>query len=385
MSSRFPVFFILVFATVALPWGILIFKAEEQLVSLRPSTSKLEYYYVDKDGNEYDSADAANGLTKVSRNETGSPQFPIWRGGNALRGKHIYESYGCIQCHTQQVRQKDFGVDIARKWGARQSVARDYLFDSPVLLGRMRIGPDLANVGNRLDAQALHKHIYRPVAVSAMPGYPSLYSVIETRGDGSHTALHFETGEYGAPRAGWEVVPKQDANDLVDYLLSLKQDYELPEARVVKAGESGGGSVATEEDEFAGNKVLSKGKKLYNTPGACVTCHQADGQGNEIAKFPPLAGSDWVSGSEDVIVRVVLNGLQGPIKVNGKDYGTVLMAPTIWVGWPDEDIAAVISYVRNAWGNKSPEVSAETVKRIRAEIGTRTTPWTAQELEAFKK
>jgi cytochrome c oxidase cbb3-type subunit 2 len=384
MISRFPIFFILILATVVLPWKYLIFEAEQQLTALQPSTSKLEPYYVDKYGNEYDSPDAAPELALAYRNETGSPQFPIWKGGHALTGKRVYESLGCVQCHTQQVRQSDFGVDQDRGWGDRQSVARDYLFDQPVLLGRLRIGPDLANVGTRLDAEALHKHIYRPVEVSSMPSYPWLYKLQEVRGDGSPHALQFEEGEYGAPKPGWEIVPKDKANYLVNYLLSLKQDYSLPEAQIVSSADGVEGAAA-EADPFAGNPVLSKGKKLFNTPGACVTCHMANGQGNDIAKFPPLAGSEWVAGSEDVLVRIVLHGLQGPVQVKGKEYGTVLMAPTIWGSWPDEDIAAVISYIRNDWGNQADEVSAETVKRIREESGTRSTPWTAQELEAFKK
>lgn len=381
MISRFPVFFLLIFASVALPWSLLIFKAEEQLASLRPSTSQLETYYVDQDGNEFD--EPGDGLTKAERNIAGNPQFPKWKGGDTLTGKRVYESKGCVQCHTQQVRQPDYGVDAERGWGLRQSVARDYLYDSPVLLGRIRIGPDLANVGSRLDATALLKHIYRPPAVSSMPSYSSLYKVQEIRGDGSPHALEFTDGEYGAPKAGWEVVPKPNAYHLVDYLLSLKQDYDLPESRfATEEGEEGTGG--TGADEFGGNKVLAKGKKLYNTPGACITCHQANGQGNDAAQFPPLAGSEWVTGSEEVLTRVVLHGLSGPIKVAGKDYGGVAMVPTIWASWSDEEIAAVLSYIRYDWGNDASEVSAETVKRIRDAEGTRTTPWTAQELEQFK-
>jgi mono/diheme cytochrome c family protein len=102
------------------------------------------------------------------------------------------------------------------------------------------------------------------------------------------------------------------------------------------------------------------------------------------AKFPPLVNSEWVTGSEEVVTRIVLNGMQGPLKIGDVEYGAVPMVPTIWKDWPDEDIAAVISYIRNEWGNQASEVSADTVKRIRAEVGTRG-PWTAEELEAYKK
>lgn len=142
-------------------------------------------------------------------------------------------------------------------------------------------------------------------------------------------------------------------------------------------GGTNGGADGTAESAF------DKGKKLYNTPGGCVTCHMATGQGNEAAHFPPLANSEWVTGSEEIVTRIVLHGIQGPLKVGDKEYGLVPMIPTIWVAWPDEDIAAILTYIRNDWGNEAPEITAETVKRIRDEVGTRG-PWTAAELEALK-
>ncbi len=128
--------------------------------------------------------------------------------------------------------------------------------------------------------------------------------------------------------------------------------------------------------------AVKKGKKLYNTAGACVTCHQKNGEGQLAAGFPPLAGSEWVTGSQDVLIRVVLHGLQGPIKVKGEEYGKVPMVPTIWKAWSDEDIANVLSYIRNDWGNEAPEIDAATVGDIRAEVGERG-PWTADELQGL--
>ena len=125
-------------------------------------------------------------------------------------------------------KTEDFGVDIARGWGQRRSVARDYIYDSPVLIGRHRIGPDLANIGTRLDPNDLHKHIYRPPHGSNMPAYPYLYKVQKIRGGSSKHAIAFKKYEYGAPDEGYEVVPKPSANDLVNYLTGLRQDYELP-------------------------------------------------------------------------------------------------------------------------------------------------------------
>ena len=81
--------------------------------------------------------------------EDGTDVYPAPRSGMAERGRRIYVANGCNYCHTQQVRADYAGSDLDRKWGERRSAPRDYIFDRPVLLGKMRIGPDLANVGHR--------------------------------------------------------------------------------------------------------------------------------------------------------------------------------------------------------------------------------------------
>ena len=92
--------------------------------------------------------------------------------------------------------------------------------------------------------------------------------------------------------------------------------------------------------------------------------------------------AEWVTGSEEVSTRVVLNGIAGPIKVVGKDYGLVPMVPTIRVGWRIMTLQ-VLTYIRNEWGNEAALVTPETVGRIRSEVGTRG-PWTDAELEPYK-
>ena len=140
----------------------------------------------------------------------------------------------------------------------------------------------------------------------------------------------------------------------------------------------------SEGDAASGpSAAFKKGKKLFNTPQACGQCHQANGMGMKAQHFPPLDGSEWVLGSTEVLTRVILNGLQGEIEVKGDKYGSVAMVPGIWKDWSDSDIAAVMSYIRNAWSNEAPEVDAATVTRIRAESGERG-PWTAEELKAHQ-
>jgi mono/diheme cytochrome c family protein len=124
------------------------------------------------------------------------------------------------------------------------------------------------------------------------------------------------------------------------------------------------------------------GKKLFNN-AACNTCHQATGLGVPGA-IPPLVNSDWVTGSEERVIRIVLHGLQGPIKVNGVDYNSAMVAFGRVAGsgynWSDDKIAAVITYIRQEWGNQAGPVSTEKVAEIRAKEGDRK-PWTAAELE----
>jgi cbb3-type cytochrome oxidase cytochrome c subunit len=84
--------------------------------------------------------------------EEGTDIYPLPQSGMAARGRRVYVANGCFYCHSQQVRADYAASDIDRKWGDRRSAPRDYIFDRPVLLGRIRIGPDLANVGHRAPA-----------------------------------------------------------------------------------------------------------------------------------------------------------------------------------------------------------------------------------------
>jgi len=81
--------------------------------------------------------------------EDGNDAYPAPRSGMAERGRRVYVSNGCVYCHSQQIRPDYLASDVDRKWGQRRSAPRDYLFDRPVLLGKMRMGPDLSNVGKR--------------------------------------------------------------------------------------------------------------------------------------------------------------------------------------------------------------------------------------------
>lgn len=127
-------------------------------------------------------------------------------------------------------------------------------------------------------------------------------------------------------------------------------------------------------------EVMAKGKAIYLRDGSCATCHQPDGKGLGESGFPPLHGTNWVVGSQDRLIKLVLKGLYGPIDVNGKKYpGQVPMTPFGGM-LKDDDVAAVLTYVRNAFGNKASAVSAQKVKEIRAAVQSKTGFYTPQEL-----
>lgn len=110
------------------------------------------------------------------------------------------------------------------------------------------------------------------------------------------------------------------------------------------------------------------GKEIYSREGFCITCHQPDGKGLSASGFPPLAGTRWVLESEERLIKLALKGLQGPIKVLGKTYpGQVPMTP--YGGMlDDEEIAAVLTYVRNTFGNQASPIDPNTVKRVREQV-----------------
>ncbi len=120
-----------------------------------------------------------------------------------------------------------------------------------------------------------------------------------------------------------------------------------------------------------------EGQKVFENLG-CATCHMSSGTGNRGNNVPPLAGSEWVlAEGPNRIIRIVLNGLQGPIEVRGDQYGANVMTPFNFL--TDDQIAGVLTYVRNSWGNKAGPVAPEKVRAIREATKDRDVSWTADE------
>ncbi len=143
-----------------------------------------------------------------------------------LRGREQYIKQGCVYCHSQQPRDIAQAPDFKRGWG-RASVAADYYYDQPHLLGTMRTGPDLLNIGARQPSIDWHLgHLFQPRAYtpgSIMPGYPYLFEIKEKAvGDDKAVALP----PAHTPASG-VVVARPEAIDLAKYLLALNRTYPV--------------------------------------------------------------------------------------------------------------------------------------------------------------
>jgi cytochrome c oxidase cbb3-type subunit 2 len=213
--KSFKQFILVLAATFALPWFLLVVQPV-----LKYHQLKQVAYDKDKDG-----VDGVYPPASINR-----------------QGQIVYISEGCAQCHTQVIRPTQFGMDGWRKgWGknqdklpeqpVRSAHLMDYLGEPYALLGFNRIGPDLSNVGWRLpeSRNEVHAHLYAPKAFnvwSIMPAHRHLYKVQKIQGPISNRALSLPEG-FNA-QAGYEIIPTQQAELLVDYLYSLKKEQPLP-------------------------------------------------------------------------------------------------------------------------------------------------------------
>ncbi len=126
--------------------------------------------------------------------------------------------------------------------------------------------------------------------------------------------------------------------------------------------------------------LFVKGEEIYHRDGFCVTCHQPDGKGLSASQFPPLAGSPWATGNEERLIKLTLHGIMGPIDVLGKTYpGQVPMTPFGGM-LEDSEVAAVLTYVRNTFGNTAPPITPEKVKEVREKTKDKNGFYSAEEL-----
>ncbi|MEX1048561.1 MAG: PVC-type heme-binding CxxCH protein [Akkermansiaceae bacterium] len=125
-----------------------------------------------------------------------------------------------------------------------------------------------------------------------------------------------------------------------------------------------------------------RGGEVFHREAHCATCHQSNGKGLDPA-FPPLVGTPWVTGSEERLTKIVLHGIHGVLEVNGKVYDPEKGVPPMTAFGSilkDDEIADVLTYVRNSWGNKAAPVSTDSVKKIREATKDRSIFWKPEEL-----
>jgi len=149
----------------------------------------------------------------------------------------------------------------------------------------------------------------------------------------------------------------------------MKKPYEAAIAHL-NDHELGGSTVDKVITHLKGNdrKQYVLGKSIYEKEGFCITCHQPDGRGLEASGFPPLSRTKWVLEDSERLIKLTLKGLLGPIEVKGKDYpGQVPMTPFEGM-LNDNEVAAVLTYVRNSFGNKASVITPDQVKEVRARI-----------------
>lgn len=134
----------------------------------------------------------------------------------------------------------------------------------------------------------------------------------------------------------------------------------------------------------AGKNAYKLGAKIYQREAHCATCHLTHGKGSGNI-YPPLVGSPWVNGSEDRLIKLTLHGMWGKMVVNGKTYDPSRGVPPMTAFrslLKDDELAAVLTFVRNTWGNKAAPVSAASVKKIREQTIDRGIFWKPDELLA---
>ncbi len=273
-------------------------------------------------------------------------------------------------------------LPAVEKWAAAQDDERLKLEALWVTWGHNRVNQPLLR--SLLDAKDFH---VRAAAVRVLRYHLD-------RVDGAREALRKALADpHGRVRleavvaATW--LPADAAKPLIEFARTQPIDEWLETPIQTAASRLGlGGPGAAEENPAppapaaigdAGRALFLKGHEIYHREGHCATCHQPDGKGLPEAGFPPIAGTDWVQGDPDRLIKLTLHGLMGPIEVNGKKYpGHVPMTPFAGM-LDDEEVAAVLTYVRNHFSNSADPVTPERVAKVREETGTRGF-YTAEEL-----
>lgn len=282
-------------------------------------------------------------------------------------GKDVYIANGCVACHTQQVRN----VAMDKVWGSRPSIASDYARikrrsvweNTATLMGTERTGPDLTSIGTRQPSDAWQlMHLYNPrsvVPASIMPSYPWMFDEKAKAAPGDVVVNVPEEFKHGKG----VIVANKDAQNLVAYLLSLKQ-ISLPDGTsdpaflyprpVVAAAENPGGAAGTAPAAAPG----LDGSVVY--AANCQACHQANGEGIKGA-FASLKGSEIVLDADpERLITIIMKGYDGRAAEGYPPMPPIGVTNSLKAA----EIHAIINHERSSWGNKGSIVPLEKVEEI---------------------
>jgi quinoprotein glucose dehydrogenase len=308
----------------------------------------------------------------------------IWKtslaGGDANRGFKVFQTHAaaqCMRCHRHEPGHSEGGeagpnlMGVALRHDARglleslilphAEIADGFgVAEVKIKNGTSKSGTIVASTDEYLDLKESESAIWRinlshlvekPQPVSAMPAMGQILSPYETRDVIAWlSTLTKPNSEKSAPYQAKEL-------SLAD---SKKMDEETKSTEGPALLNPKTDQTVSENNEIA-PAVMELGKAQYNL---CLGCHGPTGQGMANVG-PPLAKSEWVAGPVENLIGIQLRGLQGAITVNGQDYQFAAPMVAMGAGQPDENIAAVLTYVRNSFGNSASAVTPEMVSEYK--------------------
>jgi len=285
-------------------------------------------------------------------------------GGDITRGKAIYASHGsaqCMRCHTLGYDHEAGGNAGPNLAGIATLGGRGYILES-LILPHARVATGFGSITVTLK----NKQTVTGVLMQEAKQHIMLQAG-KTTWKIKRSDIVSTTTPMSAMPAMNAVLSKREMRDLVEYLAQQKQKrrpIELGNVKELDPSTIKPAPADNNSGKFNLAKSIKAGEAVYKQ--VCVACHQANGEGIHAAQLPPLAGSEWVNGNKDNAIRIQLRGLMGPIKVKGKEYNGV-MPPN--AALTDAQIANVLNYIRNSWGNKNNAVLPTDVKAHRGEVG----------------
>lgn len=309
-------------------------------------------------------------------------------GGNAKRGFKIYKSHGaaqCMRCHRADSGHSEGGEAGPNLMGVALRHDARGLLESLILPhaqiadgfgianlkfqdGSSKAGLIISQNEQHLDLKEGESQIWRikrsdlaeePKPLSGMPAMGAILTPTETR--------DLLAWLLTLTKANPETPPNYKVEELTfDKAKKMDEVQKTTETPAPQPTEPKKNVSETKKiDPAIDPAVMALGKQQYML---CAACHGQQGEG--VANVgPPLANSEWVTGPIENLIRIQLRGLKGPIKVNGKDYDFPAGMVAMGMGQPDENIAAVLTYIRNDFGNTGTPVTPAMVAALKGEIG----------------